>query len=93
MVRAVSCAGGGVVMQDPIGPIDPEDIIRSRLGPPPLEVLRKAAEECPDMQSVVVVIQREDGSLQVRSGGNTVLETAGMLGWAQYYVNGAVEGS
>ena len=66
--------------------IDPDAILRERLGPTPREVLEKLLANYPDMLAVAVVVQRADESLVLAAGGCTVMETAGML---QYGMHGA----
>ena len=59
--------------------IDPDAILRERLGPVPVSVLSQLIEQYPDMLAVAVIIQLADESFIVASGGCTVLETVGLF--------------
>ena len=61
---------------------DLDDILRARLGPDPLEMLRTVMAEHPAMTAAVLVVQLPDGQLHAFSGGCTMIETLGMLSFA-----------
>lgn len=59
--------------------IDPDAILRDRLGPDAFDVLRQLMEDYPGMLAVAVVVQKPDENLVVAAGGCTLLETAGLF--------------
>jgi len=72
--------------------IDPDAILRERLGPPPSELVQLVLErvQSGDVRAVVIVTQRGDEALSLYSAGCTTLETVGMLAWAAYHSAPAV---
>ena len=61
---------------------DLDDILRARLGPDPLEMLRTVMAEHPAMTAAVLVLELPDGQITAFSGGCTMIETLGMLSFA-----------
>ena len=66
-----------------------DDILRARLGPAPLDMLRTVMAEHPAMTAAVLVVELPDGQLLAYSGGCTMIETLGLLSFA---ASAAVQG-
>lgn len=66
---------------------DPDAILRDRLGPPASELLQLVADRVGrgEVAAVVIVTQTRDEKLSLYSAGCTILETNGMLAWAQHW--------
>ena len=69
---------------------DLDDILRERLGPDPLDMLRTVMAEHPAMTAAVLVVELPDGQLFAFSGGCTMIETLGMLSFAAIVAAGAM---
>lgn len=71
-------------------PSPADDILQNRLGPPPLSALQAIIAAYPGMAAFALVLETQDGALEVYSAGCTSIETIGMF---YFGANAAANGS